>query len=145
MQVDINAPYKDRIKQALGDPNLRVAVSKATDRMDNARRAAMDAVDGQKLRTQVRQMKENVLRNWPDYLMQLEMNLTRNGCIVHWADGIADAQAIVKDIALQNSVKLIVKIQIHGHRGDSPQPRPGRGRPARSRNGPGRVYHPTGR
>ena len=109
MQVDINAPYKDRIKQALGDPNLRVAVSKATDRMDNARRAAMDAVDGQKLRTQVRQMKENVLRNWPDYLMQLEMNLTRNGCIVHWADGIADAQAIVKDIALQNSVKLIVK------------------------------------
>ena len=109
MQVDINAPYKDRIKQALGDPNLRVAVSKATDRMDNARRASMDAVDGQKLRTQVRQMKENVLRNWPDYLMQLEMNLSRNGCIVHWADGIADAQAIVKDIALQNSVKLIVK------------------------------------
>ena len=109
MQVDIHAPYKDRVQQALSDPNLRVAVSKATDRMSNARHASMDAIDGQKLRSQVRQMKEHVLSNWPDYLQQLETNLTRNGCTVHWAEGVEDAQAIVKDIALQNSAKLVVK------------------------------------
>lgn len=109
MQVDIHAPYKNRVQQALGDPNLRVAVSKATDRMTNARLASMDAIEGQRLRSQVRQMKEHVLRNWPDYLEQLESNLTRNGCTVHWAEGISDAQAIVKDIALQNSANLVVK------------------------------------
>lgn len=109
MQVDFHAAYKDRVQQALGDPNLRVAVSKATDKMDNARQASMDAIDGQKLRSQVRQMKEHVIRNWPDYLLQLEMNLTRNGCIVHWAEGTHDAQEIIKNIALQNSAKLVVK------------------------------------
>ncbi len=109
MQVDIHAPYKDRIRQALGDPNLRVAVSKATDRMANARDASMDAIEGERLRTQLRQMKQNVLRNWPDYLQELESNLRQNGCVVHWAEGIEDAQAIVKDIALQNSAKLVVK------------------------------------
>ena len=109
MQVDFHAPYKDRVQQALSDPNLRSAVSRATDRMSNARHDSMDAVDGQKLRTQVRQMKEHVLRNWPEYLEQLETNLTSNGCTVHWAEGVEDAQDIVKDIALQNSAKLIVK------------------------------------
>ena len=109
MQVDIHAPYKDRVQQALSDPNLRVAVSKATDRMSDARHASMGAIEGQQLRTQVRQMKENVLRNWPDYLQQLETNLRQNGCVVHWAEEIEDAQEIVKEIALQNSAKLVVK------------------------------------
>ena len=109
MQVNIHAPYKDRVQQALGDPNLRIAVSKATDRMTNARLASMGAVEGQQLRSQVRKMKEHVLSNWPDYLEQLEANLTRNGCTVHWAEGVDDAQAIVKDIALQNSANLVVK------------------------------------
>ncbi len=109
MQINIHAPYKDRVQQALGDSNLRAAVSKATDRMTDARLAAMGAIEGQTLRAQVRQMKEHVLRQWPDYLLQLEMNLRRNGCIVHWAEGIADAQEIVKDIALQNGADLVVK------------------------------------
>ncbi len=109
MQVDIHAPYKDRVRQALGDPNLRVAVSKATDRMANARNASMDEIEGERLRSQLRQMKQNVLRNWPDYLQDLETNLRQNGCVVHWAEGIEDAQQIVKDIALQNSAKLVVK------------------------------------
>ena len=109
MQVNIHAPYKDRVKQALNDPNLRVAVSNATDRMTNARLDAMGAVEGEQLRSQVRKMKEHVLSNWPDYLEQLETNLTRNGCTVHWAEGIDDAQAIVRDIALQNSADLVVK------------------------------------
>lgn len=109
MQVDIHAPYKDRVQQALSDPNLRVAVSKATDRMADARQVAMEEIEGERLRSQVRQMKEHVLRNWPDFLLQLEMNLTRNGCVVHWAEGMEEAQEIVKGIALQNSAKLIVK------------------------------------
>lgn len=109
MTVNINAPYKERIRQALADPNLRVAVSRATDRMTNARIDSMGAVEGQKLRQQVRQMKEHVLRHWPDYLEQLETNLTANGCTVHWAEGTADAQEIVRDIALQNGAELVVK------------------------------------
>ena len=107
--VDINAPYKERIQQALADPKLRGTVSNATDRMTDARIGSMGAVAGQRLRDQVRQMKEHVLGHWPEYLEQLETNLRANGCSVHWAEGAEDAQEIVKDIALQNSVELVVK------------------------------------
>lgn len=107
--VDINAPYKERIQQALADPKLRGTVSNATDRMTDARIGSMGAVAGQRLRDQVRQMKEHVLAHWPEYLEQLETNLRANGCSVHWAEGAEDAQEIVKDIALQNSVELVVK------------------------------------
>ena len=102
-------PIRTASDRRWATPNLRAAVSKATDRMASARDASMDAIEGERLRTQLRQMKQNVLRNWPDYLQELETNLRHNGCVVHWAEGIEDAQEIVKDIALQNSAKLVVK------------------------------------
>jgi L-lactate dehydrogenase complex protein LldF len=109
MPVDIHAPYKERVRQSLDEPFLQMAVERSTTRMVAARHAAMTAVDGEKLRNQARQMKEYVLRHLPDLLEQLEANLKANGGIVHWAKDAEEANRIVREIALQNGVRKVVK------------------------------------
>jgi L-lactate dehydrogenase complex protein LldF len=109
MTVDIHAPYKTRVKQALGDRHLGVALTRGTDRLVNGRLQSMTAINGEQLRDQVRQMKEHALRHLPAYLEQLETNLKANGVVVHWAKDGADAARIVSEIGLQNGVESVVK------------------------------------
>lgn len=107
--ITFTAPYKTRIKQALADPHLAASVSLATDGLSQKRVQAMGEVEGEVLRGQVRQMKEHVLRHLPDYLEQLERNLTANGAVVHWARDGAEAGRIIREIGLQNGVESVVK------------------------------------
>ncbi|RME51657.1 MAG: lactate utilization protein, partial [Caldilineae bacterium] len=109
MTVDLHAPFKERVERALTNPLLSDSVVRATDRLIVARQAAMSAVDGERLRSQVRQMKEHVIRHLPEYLEQLEKNLQANGATVHWARDAAEAAQIVRDIGLQNGVESVVK------------------------------------
>ena len=109
MPVNFTAPYKTRVKQAVADPHLSGAVTRGTVRMDTARINALGAVDGQRLRDQVRQMKEFTLRNLPELLEQLERNLIANGARVHWAKDAAEANRIISAIAEQNNVRKVVK------------------------------------
>jgi len=69
----------------------------------------MSSVDGELLRTQTRQMKEDVLRNLPAYLEQLESNFKANGITVHWARDGVEAGEIVRGIGLQNGARTVVK------------------------------------
>lgn len=66
--INLEAPFKERVASALGDSHLAPAVVRATDRMLLARHKAMTSIDGERLRSQTRQMKEDVLRHLPDYL-----------------------------------------------------------------------------
>ena len=77
--TDLHAPYKDRVKEALGNAHLKTALSRATGRMVGQRLGAMQAVDGEALRSQTRQMKEYVIRHLPDLLEELESNISANG------------------------------------------------------------------
>ena len=107
--VDLHASYKDRVQRALEDPFLKTALSRATERMSNQRNNAMQAVDGEELRTQVRSMKEHVLRNLPDLLEEFEINVTANGGRVHWARDADEAKQVVLQIARQGDVQTVVK------------------------------------
>ncbi|MCB9138094.1 MAG: iron-sulfur cluster-binding protein [Caldilineaceae bacterium] len=109
MSVDIHAPYKERVDAALHDKHLRIALDRATSRMKTQRADAMAAIDGERLRTQVRKMKSYVLRNLPDLLETLESNLTANGAHVHWAADGEEADRIILDIARQANVQKAVK------------------------------------
>lgn len=109
MPVNFTAPYKTRVKQAVADPHLSGAVTRGTVRMDTARINALAAVDGQRLRDQVRQMKSYTLRHLPELLEQLERNLVANGARVHWAKDAAEANRIISAIAEQNNVRKVVK------------------------------------
>ena len=107
--IDLHAPYRQRINDALGNPHLKTALARATGRMAVQRASAMDAIDGEQLRSQVRQMKEYVIRNLPDLLEELEANVTANGGQVHWAQTATDVHGIVLNIARQANVKKVLK------------------------------------
>ena len=107
--INLEAPFAERVANALGDSHLAPAVVRATDRMLQARHTAMNSIDGEGLRTQTRQMKEDVLRHLPDYLEQLERNFQANGIVVHWARDGVEAGEIVRGIGLQNGAKTVVK------------------------------------
>jgi L-lactate dehydrogenase complex protein LldF len=107
--IDLHAPYKQRVKEALGNPQQKTALARATGRMAIQRTAAMTAIDGEQLRDQVRQMKEHVIRHLPELLEELETNITSNGGQVHWAATGADVNQIVLDIARRTNVKKVIK------------------------------------
>ncbi|MCC6170392.1 MAG: iron-sulfur cluster-binding protein [Caldilineaceae bacterium] len=107
--IDLYAPYDTRVRNALNNPHLRTALSRSTIRLSNQRVAALRAVDGQRLRDQTRQMKEDALRRLPDLLEQFEDNITANGGTVHWARDAAEVNQIVLQIARRANVQKVVK------------------------------------
>ncbi len=109
MVVDPGAPFTTRVKQALGDENLRTALDRATGRLADRRAEAMAAVDGERLRSESRAARQFAIEHLPDLLEQLEQQLIANGCHVHWARDAQEATSAVVDIARQHSVGLAVK------------------------------------
>ena len=107
--IDLHLPYKTRVQSALGNRHLKTALERATGRLTGQRIAAMNAVDGEQLRSQVRQMKEHVIRHLPDLLEHLEANITANGGQVHWAKEADDVNRIVLQIARRANVQKVVK------------------------------------
>jgi L-lactate dehydrogenase complex protein LldF len=109
--IDLHLPYDERVRGALGNRHLKTALERSTGRMAGQRSAAMAAVDSQTLRSQVRQMKEHVLRHWPELLEELEEKLTANGAQVHWAKEAGDVNRLVVDIARRANVQKVVKVK----------------------------------
>ena len=99
MSIDIDAPYKSRIREALSDSNVRGAVNRAMSQLADRRERAGAAIDNDTMRDEAREIREHSIRNLPKLLRELEVNLTRNGCKVHWANTDIEANHIVKTIA----------------------------------------------
>jgi L-lactate dehydrogenase complex protein LldF len=109
MIVDVRAPYKRRVEQALSDEGLRTALERSTVRLSAKRKEAMAAIDGPRLRDQARAIREDAIRHLPQLLDELERNLSENGCQVHWARDAADATRAVVRIAERHGVRRAVK------------------------------------
>lgn len=107
--IDLHLPYDTRVRTALANPQLKIALARATGRMAVQRSAAMTAVEGETLRDQVRQMKEYVIRHLPDLLETLEAQITANGGHVHWASTAEEANQIILEIARRTNVKKVIK------------------------------------
>ena len=109
MTIDLDAPYRTRIRQALGDADLKSALDQATARLARRRLTALDAVDAELMRDEGRSVRERAIRRLPDLLEELESNLVRNGCTVHWARDASEAGDAVVDIARRRGVRSAVK------------------------------------
>jgi L-lactate dehydrogenase complex protein LldF len=72
-------------------------------------KAAFQIPEWETLREEASQIKENVLNNLYDYLVQFEQHLHENGVNVHWAASPEEHNAIVYDIIRKKEVKQIVK------------------------------------
>ena len=109
MSIDIDAPYKSRIREALSDSNVRGAVNRAMSQLADRRERAVAAIDNDTMRDEAREIREHSIRNLPKLLRELEVNLTRNGCKVHWANTDIEANHIVKTIAQTCGTKTAIK------------------------------------
>lgn len=107
--INLHEPYQKRVDRALNNKHLRAAVGRTVTNISNNRQRAMAQVDGDALRTQLRQVKEYTLRNLPDLLEQLEERIVENGGHVHWASTGDDASRIVQELVAEHNVKTAVK------------------------------------
>ena len=95
---------------ALNDPQLRRNFKRAMNGLMEKRQAVFADVDEwQQLRELGRSVRANTLRKLPELLEQMEVNCTKNGIQVHWAESIDEANALVLEIAQRHGVKGVVK------------------------------------
>ncbi|MCU0355085.1 MAG: lactate utilization protein [Cytophagales bacterium] len=72
-------------------------------------RAARLVPEWEDLREAASRIKDHVLSNMHDLLVQFEQNAVRNGIKVHWAADAAEHNAIVHGILQENGVRQMVK------------------------------------
>ena len=72
-------------------------------------KAAWTIPEWETLRETASQIKNNVLSNMHDYLVEFEANAIKNGIKVHWAADAQEHNDIVLGLLKENSVKKIVK------------------------------------
>jgi L-lactate dehydrogenase complex protein LldF len=88
---------------------VRDSVTGATLNFDGKRRLAYAEVDAETWRHWAEGVKNHVLMNLDQYLLQAEASLKRNGVQVHWAEHAEAARRIVAEIARAGQVKKVVK------------------------------------
>ena len=108
-RIDIEAPFKTRVKQAVADPQLADTLTRATLHLKEQKRLSLEELEAQRLRDQMRQMKAHTLRNLPDLLEQFERNVVMNGGQVHWAEDADEANRIIGELAERHDVRKVVK------------------------------------
>ena len=105
-----NVTFYQRVNQALSDPQLRIALDRATDTLTALRSRTMEAfVDGDALREQARLIRAHTLSRLDHYLAQFADAVESAGGRVHWATDASTANQIVLDIARDRGVKTVVK------------------------------------
>lgn len=72
-------------------------------------KAAFQIADWELLRETASQIKNNVLSNMHDYLVQFEENAQKNGVIVHWASDGKEHNEIVHSILKKHGINQMVK------------------------------------
>jgi L-lactate dehydrogenase complex protein LldF len=103
-------PFATRVREALADEGLHVALGRATAQLGSRRAAAFGSLEeGELVRDRARRAKLELLRDLAGNLERFEERLTANGARVHWAATGADANRIVLEIAKTAGVRRIVK------------------------------------
>ncbi|MES2648950.1 MAG: lactate utilization protein B [Bacteroidota bacterium] len=72
-------------------------------------KAAFNIPEWEQLRETASQIKNNVLSNLSEYLLDFEKNAIANGIIIHWAEDGTEHNKIVHSILQKHSVNKIVK------------------------------------
>ena len=65
--------------------------------------------DFDEARTRAGSLKREILKNWDQYLLQFEANITKRGAKVLWAKDVAEAKEYLKQILLEHEARLLVK------------------------------------
>jgi len=105
-------PFPQAARVALADDQLRANLGRATATIRTKRaNAVAERADWEALRLAGAAIKDEVLRDLPALLVQLEAAVTAAGGTVHWARDAAEANAIVAGIARAAGTTEVVKVK----------------------------------
>ncbi len=106
----VNTAFRRQARQALADPALRQAMSRAGGGFAGARReAAADLPEFDALCDAARDIKDHVLSHLDLYLEAYERQTVQNGGQVHWARTAEEACSIISRICQDADARLVVK------------------------------------
>ncbi|MER5489061.1 LUD domain-containing protein, partial [Streptomyces sp. NPDC002812] len=111
--VWLGAPsFPAAAREALGNPQLRANLKRATGTIRDKRLAvASELDDWEDLRDTAAAIKQRTSRHLDHYLQQLEESVTAAGGVVHWASDAADANRIVTALVQATGEREVVKIK----------------------------------
>ena len=105
-------PFPKAARLALADTQLRTNLARATTTIRTKRaRAVAERDDWEALRLAGAAIKDEVLRDLPALLTQLESNVTAAGGVVHWARDAAEANAIVARLTRAAGADEVIKVK----------------------------------
>ena len=105
-------PFPEAARTALANAQLRTNLARATTTIRMKRAAVVaERADWEDLRRAGAAIKDEVLRDLPALLEQLEAAVTAAGGIVHWARDGAEANAIVAAICRASGATEVVKVK----------------------------------
>lgn len=102
--------FRAGIDAGLHDTTLRANFRRAMDGLMTKRAKQFeDPQEWTRLRALGQEIRQRALSKLPDLLERLEENCTRNGIHVHWAEDVAQANAIILGILQQRGITTVVK------------------------------------
>jgi L-lactate dehydrogenase complex protein LldF len=102
--------FKKQVTVKLADVKLQGALARLQSRFVEGRAAVIGEIDDlQETRTAAAAIRDRVLNNLEQWLLQFEQQATARGAIVHWAESGADVNRIVVEIAALHGVKTAAK------------------------------------
>ena len=105
-------PFPEAARDALANKQLRTNLGRATTTIRTKRAAVVaERADWEALRLAGAAIKDEVLRDLPALLEQLEAAVTAAGGTVHWARDAAEANAIVASITHDAGATEVVKVK----------------------------------
>lgn len=105
-------PFPEAARAALRNQQLRANLGRATATIRTKRAAVVaERADWESLRLAGAAIKDEVLRDLPALLEQLERAVTAAGGTVHWARDAAEANAIVAAIVRAGGASEVVKVK----------------------------------
>ncbi len=108
----MSAVFDEKVHNTLADANLQLAIYRATGRLIDHRKHAVEATalpDYQELRTQANAVKQHTIDHLDHYLEQFETSVTAHGGQVIYCQDAAEVADFVLGLAKQRGARLIVK------------------------------------
>lgn len=105
-----NENFDKRVDKGISNAFMRSAVSGAQERLHGRRLAAVEELGNwEEWRAHAEEIRQHVLENLDYYLYQLTEKVSELGGHVFFAETASEANEYIKQVALQNKAKKIVK------------------------------------
>ncbi|GBF06177.1 iron-sulfur cluster binding protein [Deinococcus aerius] len=104
--------FQEAARVTLANAQMRRNLGHATTTIREKRlRAVSELPNWEELRDEGAALKDHVLANLGDYLLDLEASVKRRGGQVHWARDAAEARGIIADIAASHGAREVIKVK----------------------------------